>query len=184
MNPRAEAAALALKRKLDEQPKVFRLYDLTDALIAIDEQLHESGGELLPETEALLEDMQGRFDAKVDAICTLRQNYIRAAEALEAEEDRLRKRRFAAERAGESLREYLHNNLLKLGEDRVKTSRFTVYVQASPDSVVWTKDVAELPEDYARVRIEPDIQKAKAALALGNLPEGFEIQRNTHLRIR
>lgn len=184
MNPKAQAAAIALKQELDSEPRVFRLYDLTDALIAIDEHLHENGGELTPEAEALLEDMQGRFDAKVDAVCTLRQNYLRAAESLEAEEDRLKKRRIAAERAAESLRKYLHNNLVRLGEDRVKTDRWTVYVQANPESVVWTKDVTELPEGFARVRIEPDLQKAKAARALGNLPDGFIVQHSTHLRIR
>jgi hypothetical protein len=185
MNPKAFTAAVALKTELEKPTPVLKLYDIVEQLEEVDRSLHESNGEMTEEIEARLESLAGSLNAKVDAICTLRQNYIRTAEALEAEEDRLKKRRIAAEKAANSLRMFLFGAMQRMGEDKIKTAKFTVYTKASPVAIVWTKKLEELPEGFIRVKIEPDLALVREMHKGGfAIPEGFAVEQRTHLEVR
>jgi hypothetical protein len=153
-------------------------------LNAIDEQLDESGGELTPEIEAELEKLEGAFDHKVDAVCVLRRNALAYADACQVEVERLDARATMFRRKAESLRHFLHNAFIQTGKDKVKTAKFTVYRQSNPASVRWTKPLEDLPLEFRRVKVEPNIKLAGDLVKEGQpVPDGFEVVQGEHLRI-
>lgn len=165
-------------------PPSLRLYEIITALEEIDNDLTENGGELTPEIEERLESLGGSLDGKVDSICRLRQNRLASADACKAERERLQKREDAYRRGAESLRCFLMGAFVRLGKDKIKTPSFTVYLQNNPIAIRWTRDVSDLPEQYKRVTIAPNIEAMKDAYKHGEgLPEGAVVVQGQHLRI-
>ena len=172
-----------LNTALNAQP--LGLYDLAGSLSLIDQYLEEADGVLTPEIEAALESLQGAFTTKVDYVCLLRQNALAEADMCADESKRLKKRADSANRKAESLRQFLHGAFIKAGETKIRTARWTVYIQSSPASIRWTRRVDELPPDYRRIKIEPNIERAHLDMKAGqDLPDGFVIEHSTHLRIK
>lgn len=179
-------AAEQLKESLSgkhDQP-ALRLYDIVNELNEIDALLDESEGDLTEEIQARLDKLTHDFDKKVDSVCRLRTNRIASADACDVEIARLQKRKKAHQRSADSLRLFLLGAMTRLGKEKVKTAAFTVYMQKAT-SIRWTKDVADLPEQYRRVTIEPNKTAAKEVLELtGRLPEGFVQETTTNLTVR
>lgn len=183
MNANALAVSGELKRELERPP--VRLYEIVTALNAIEDLLEQNGGELSPDIEAALDALEGGFEAKVDNICTLRQNLLADAQMVQAEVDRLKARAESSRRKAASLLAYLHTQFTRAGRDKLKTPRFSTWVQANPVTVRWTRELTDLPEGFARITIEPNKEKAREVLRTGGtLPDGFEVVQGTHLRIR
>lgn len=173
-----------INEAIKEAPAKLSLYDLADAQVSIDDLLDESGGELTPEIEERLEAIRGQFNDKVDRICELRQNRIRAAEACEAEAKRLSKRAEAAKRGADSLKTYLMSGLIRAGMAKLKTAKWTVWIQKSPASIRWTKALEELPIGFRRITVAADIEQAQALRKEGKaLPDGFVVEQGEHIRI-
>lgn len=151
----------------------------------VEAALVESGGEVTPEVEALLARWEGEISRKVDAYCgSLRQLDAQAA-ALRDEERRLAEYRRRCERASESLRGRLLAALDEAGRDVIETGRNRVRVADSArPRVSWTLTEADLPFEFLKYEVRPDLAKAQDALARGEpLPPGFAVERGRYLRI-
>lgn len=161
------------------------LYDITDALLAIEDELYENGGELTEELEARMDALEGSLDSKVDRICCMIQNNQRAAEAAKAEVDRMAALAKSRTRIADGLKAYVLAMLTRLERSKVDTDRFKVRVQNnSRPAIQWTRESNDIPEPYRRVVVQLDGDKAYQEYKTSKtLPEGFEVKLGSHLRI-
>lgn len=176
---------MATMRANDREATHLRLFDIVEELEAIADELYESGGVITPEMEARLDALEGALPEKIDRICSVIQNNARAAEAAKAEADRLAALAKSRENTARGLKTYLLNALQKRGTHKVMCDRFTVRIQKNGrPSIQWTKDVAEIPEPFRRVRVELDGDAAYGEWrSTKQLPEGFAVELGSHLRI-
>lgn len=170
------------------------LYQLAEMRDVLDSWLYEEHGVETPELGALLKDLDGEVDRKIEA-CGL---YIREldseAERIGDEEKRLRDRRKARENAANSLRAYLLRQMERLSKDRVKGTLLTVALQASPPAVtstltddqmhdLWCDDetfIKPIPVSY-RIDRTAVLNAVKAGQ---EIPEGIAVTQSRHVRLR
>jgi hypothetical protein len=162
------------------------LYAITDEYAAVLAAIEEAGGVLSPELEQQLDAIADAWRQKVGRVALYIQNLERAAEAADAEAQRLRELATSRQRVADALRAYLLAQLQRTGEQKVETDLAVVRLQRnSRPAIRWTRPVEELPEAYRRVRIEPDGEAAYRTWKAGEpLPEGFSVEQGWHLRIR
>lgn len=171
----------------------LHLYQITDALHAIEETLLENGGELTPELEEALNAMEGALEAKVDGIAGLVQHLARMSEAAKAEEKRLADLAKSRANAAARLKEYLLRELSDLERDKVETGRFRVSVQKNGGVAPLVIDPGYSPETaqacgyehLVRVTVAWDNEAIRARLNEGRtLPFATLGERGVSLRIR
>jgi len=162
------------------------LYDLTERMLEIDELLSEAEGELTPEVEALLDRTEGAIEDKLENICRYRATLKAEAEGAEPELRRIHDFVGGRKKKVKSLGKYMHDMMERLGKTRVQTQHFTPAIQKnSSSSIRWTGDPEEIPEAFKRVEVTVDGPAAHAYYkAHGKLPDGFVVERGTHLRVR
>lgn len=174
------------------------LYEISAMRDVLDLWLDEADGEMTPELEALLAELDAKADEKIERVALyVREQLSRAAQVKE-EVQRLQTIQKRSERAAESLKAYLHREMERLGKTKVTGLLCTVAIQNNPPSVkgeltqealieihqVSYADprciVRYIPESYALDR--------KAVLDLHKsgtpLPEGLSVEQGTSLRIR
>lgn len=168
-------------------PPTLRLYQFGGEFEALEELLIESFGELTPEIEALMGDLNSDLDRKIDGYCGLIQNFSRTADAAKAEVKRLTELAKAREAAATRLKERLKFGLDALEIAKRETGTFSVRIQANPPSVSVAPDVdlAALPPSFVRTKLELDSAAVKEAAKRGDtLPTGLSITVGSHIRIR
>ena len=171
------------------------LYDAVAALGITEEWLEESGGELTPELETLLDTAQMTFKEKVERVALKVRALESEAEAIGDEVARLKARQMARANAAKSLKTYLQRCLEQADEQKVTGLLCTVSVQLNPPSlqVPETSDLQELyvagapgielvPESY-RVNKAEVLQKVKQ-YGESILPADWSVTRTASLRIR
>lgn len=179
---------------------MLKLYEYVDQYQAILDTIEEraeeiaaAGGVLPPDLEAALDAVDGSITEKIERVALVVQNLAANAKAAEEEAKRLAALAATYTRQADSLKRYLHAQLLRLGETRVETPRVKVAVQKNGRPSIRPANPDAIPEKYQRVRIEFDGQRAYEDLkAAGLLPDepgtveidGLVIERGTHLRIR
>lgn len=159
----------------------MRLYEIADELRRVAEA---EGGELPPDAEQRFDRLNLELADKADSIAALVREREAEARACRVEAERFSDRAASLENDAKRLKLYLQQHLAALGIDRLDTPRFKVYRQQNPLKVEWLGS-GDPPREFARVRIEPDLQLVKQALESGKeLPEGFRVSRGEHLRIK
>jgi hypothetical protein len=164
----------------------MKLYELTAELEAVIDALIENGGELTPELEAELDALEGALAVKVER-CALAIRQLEAqAESARVESRRLAELAGMRARASDRLKAYTQEHMERADVRKVEGALATVWVQKNGrPSIRWTRPEDDLPEAFRRVRIEPDTQAAYDEWRVGaELPEGFEVEHGSHLRIR
>lgn len=141
-----------------------RLHEITADFLALEDLLLESGGEWTPEVEALVAEMEGNLEAKVDGYAALIREWEADAEKWKAEEQRVAAHRKARENAAAALKARLCDAMVTLGREKVETDRFKVAVQRAAPSVVVLVEPEALPEPFRRV-IPATVSADKKALA-------------------
>jgi len=150
-------------------PTTASLYDLTDELKALISHLIENGGEITDE-------MEERFDALLDMEEEKTEGYIQvirdleaSAEAVKAEEDRLKKRRRALQNSADRLKDRLAWAMEQRDQEVRETDLGKVRLQqASRRSLNVQVDAEALPDRFTRVSVKPDKREIRAALEEGN----------------
>jgi hypothetical protein len=162
-----------------------RLWEIGADLGALGEAITDNGGEITPETEAKLDELEATFFEKVTRIALLVRERKLDGEKAKAEEARLAGIRKAHERTAKELLAYLERCMAAAGVDRVDTIRARVrrYLNSSP-SIRWTRSLDDLPASYSRVTIAPDIDAVREDMKAGaGLPDGFVAEHGHHVRI-
>lgn len=185
MNPRAEAAAIALRDELVKKPAPLKLYEIATAFELIEAALVESGGEWTDDIATQLDALEGALEWKVENICRLIQSNTRTSEAYKAERERLQGHEDSHRRIAANLKAYLFTQLERIGKDKVDAGVFKVALQNnSRPSIEWSGDAVAIPEPFRRTVFELDGNRAYDAFRAGGLPEGFVVKLGRHIRVR
>lgn len=145
-------------------------------------------GEIPPEAVSDTWDgLEYDFDAKVDNLACLYKNHEAEAKAIKEEEEKLAARRRTLEGHAKRVKEYLLEQLQRVGKKKVETSRNVVSLRMAPASVVVT-DIQALyasRPDLFRER-EPEADKAgiREELKAGKALPGCELVQGMGVQIR
>lgn len=163
----------------------LKLYELSAAHRNIMHSIVENGGEISDETLEQLEAVEKGIERKTNAICRMRAEHARTADAIDAEIKRLQTLKKSHANAADSLKGYLHRCMDEAGTDRIETDLFKVWIQNSPPSCECTVDPARLPENLQRIDICLDVEAARNLWKAGEpLPEGVRFIQGRHIVIR
>ena len=109
----------------------MKLYELPLEASSLQAELEEAAGELTPDLEQRLDSFLALGADKIDAGACVLRTLEAQAEACAREAQRLKARQGSFQRSADRLRELLGRAVDALG-GKVKTSRFTLWIQASP----------------------------------------------------
>lgn len=154
------------------------------------------GGALPDELQALLDDADGAFDAKVIDVALFVKSLNHNANAATEEANRLTMRAKAFTRSAEWLEDYLHRCLQDAGKSEVKGALASVTIQRSTPSVTSTLTPDDLLKvhrisqpswiRYTAESAELNKTEIKAMAKRGEkIPEGVGlVTDNTHVVLR
>ena len=152
------------------------LYDINSAILAcMTEVVDPETGEISEEVIDLdlLEGLKIQLADKVDNIACWIKNLLADAEAIKQEEAKLAKRRKAAERKAESLKQYL---AYFCAGQRFKGIRSDVQFRVTTSVAV--DDIQQLPEQFLKIKttVDPDKVALKKAIQGGETIPGCHIE--------
>lgn len=161
------------------------LYELSESLARINDELVATGGELTIDLEKLLDECSLAFKEKAESIGKWRLNLNGEIAALDSEIVRLVNRKVARENLNNRLKEYVKVSMEKAGIEKLTFGSFTFRLQANPPSVeVWNEK--EVPAKFITIIPESksiDKKGILAALKKGEeVPGSTLITGKTHLR--
>lgn len=161
------------------------LYQLSDEIIALLAQVNEEG-ELDPEANKLLDQLQGDLTQKADNIVRMIEHLEGLAVSAKAQADRMARLAKSRSNNADRLKEYLKANLERLGIRHLETDSSTLSVVANPKPSVHVASADDLPDDMCRIKTvrEPDKAKILEAVQDGQTLAGVTLIRGTNLRIR
>lgn len=162
------------------------LWTITDTLREILERIEAGGGELTPEDESALDRAESDFAGKVEAVALFIRETAVTAAAIESEAKRLQDRARTLKGTETRLKKYLHQCLILADEKSVTTPKITVRRQKNGrPSIRWTRSVEDLPEDFRRVTVDVNGEKAYEEFRRDpeSLPDGFQVELGEHIRI-
>jgi hypothetical protein len=134
---------------------------------------------------AYLEELAAQESNKIDAIGFAQDKAKSQIELLKDQEEKVRNRRKALEKAQERFRQYLLATMLEHGLQKVKGNSRTIFLSKT-ETVDITCSPHELPEKYRETRIEykPRKNEIKNALKQGESIEGARLNSRNTVRIR
>ncbi|WP_215507664.1 siphovirus Gp157 family protein [Peptoniphilus sp. EMRHCC_23] len=155
----------------------MRLYDITE----IYENLENIDDEVA--VAAAMDGVEAALEEKLESTAKVIRNLEAEAEALEAEEKRLRARKTAVKNRIADIKGYVQQNLEAMGKDKVTSGIFKWSIQANAPSVnILNEDL--IPDAYWKIERKPMKTEIKKAIEAGELTEGVELVRTKSLRLR
>lgn len=127
-----------------------------------------------------LQELQMRFDDKVEGIALWIKNLLSDAAAIKVEKDKLAERQKVCENKAKNLKEYLQ---CVLAGEKFKSARVSISYRKS--EAVEVMDIAKLDDDYLKYT-EPtaDKTKIKQALKAGVELDGVRLVENENIQIK
>lgn len=157
------------------------LYEISQDLLTIYSQLEESGGEITPDIEESLALNDQSFSTKALNYCKFIQSLKATANMFDLEIDRLRAKKERAAKLADTLKNNLAGYMTLSGKDKVDLDLFKLSFRNSKAVSILSEDI---PEEFTRIKIEPDKIKIKEALEAGQFLEFAELQNNKSLQIK
>lgn len=145
-------------------------------------------GEIPPEAVADTWDgLEYDFESKVDNLACVYKNHEAEARAIKEEEEKLAARRKTLETRAKQVKEYLLEQMQRVGKKKVETGRNVVSLRATPGSVAVadTQALYQLRPDLFRVK-EPEADKTRIReeLKAGKELPGCELVQGMGVQIR
>lgn len=131
--------------------------------------------------EAALRSIEDTRDQKALNIAAMIKNFRAEAEALKVEKMRLAKRQQSAERKVEWLTRYLQAFIPE--GTKLKDARSTIGWRRS-ESVSLSISAEALPDDYVRIKREPNLTQIKEDLKAGQSIDGAQLEARQNIQIR
>lgn len=187
--------------EVNEQTQKRTLLNITDDMQALDDLLHEAGGDVTDESvqqyvKQLTKELEDDLHNKVDGYISYIRHLELQAAARQEEAERLKKAADANHNSAKHLKERLKGILEKLGVKKAGNVRQATVAGNGGKQPVWiSDDVKEhpekLPERFQRVKVFPDTDAIREALENGESLEdgdGWTFaqleERGTHLRVK
>ena len=172
----------------------MKLYEITDELALLHDQLEESGGELTESLETRLDALGGELQAKGENIGKFIINVLASAEAFKneiqrfnKEIQRLEQKQKASEALADRLKAYMKKCMEEAGIKKISTPLFDISIQKNGGKpAVTILDEKLVPARFLTVVTETKVNKdgILAAKEGGEDVSAFaKIERGTHLRI-
>lgn len=155
----------------------MKLYDITE----IYENLENIDNEVAVATA--MDAVDAALEEKLESTAKVIRNLEAEADALEAEEKRLKARKMAVKNRIADIKGYVQQNLEAMGKDKVTSGIFKWSIQANAPSVN-ILDESLIPDDYWKIDRKPMKTEIKKAIEAGELTEGVELVRTKSLRLR
>ena len=151
------------------------LYEINDDILSC---VDMETGEVIDEDK--LQQLQMKFDEKVEGIACWIKNLLSDAAAIKAEKDNLAEREKACKNKAESLKRYLQSALC--GE-KFKTAKVSISYRKSES--VEIADGAKIPDEYLKYS-EPEVKKMdlKKAIKSGETFEGVSLVEKQNIQIK
>lgn len=155
----------------------MKLYDIAE----IYENLENIDDEVAVTTA--MDAVDAALEEKLESTAKVIRNLEAEAEALEAEEKRLKARKTAVRNRIADIKGYVQENLEAMGKDKVTSGIFKWSIQANAPSVnILDEDL--IPDSYWKIERKPMKTEIKKAIEAGELTEGVELVRTKSLRLR
>lgn len=163
-----------------------KLYEINEEYAAIIAAVEEAEGELTPELEEALAANGEDFDNKIENYIKAVRNYEADAEAFKAEAASFKAKSDRAAKTAERLKGTIAAAMQLRGIEKERFGNFTASFRKSEKVVVDEDALAELPDDYKRVKttVEADKTALKTALKAGMAIEGVTLVENKSLQIK
>lgn len=163
----------------------MKLYQISNTIRDILDLAAETGGEIGPAQLSALDQLSDSRSVKMDGICGLIREWEAFVSVRKAEIDRLKAGIATHENNIRRLKDYLLQDLQKLGEQRSETALFKVWRQASPPSAVCEAPADLLPDYLRKVTVAPNLSAAiDEWKRTGQAPAGFTVSQAEHVRIK
>lgn len=155
----------------------MKLYDIAE----IYENLENIDDDVA--VSAAMDSVDAALEEKLESTAKVIRNLEAEAEALEAEEKRLKARKMAVRNRIADIKGYVQQNLEAMGKDNVTSGIFKWSIQANAPSVnILDEDL--IPDAYWKIERKPMKTEIKKAIEAGELTEGVELVRTKSLRLR
>jgi len=164
---------LTLARLTDE------FLHVADLLIDVD----PSDVEGLTQVQQRLDRSAAAIEGKAGAIAALIRAFEARANAAQSEADRIAAHARTAKAHAVWLREYLLQNLLALGVERLQTAVAVIAIREGPPATE-VLDENALPDAFKRVVTSVDKARLRTALMDGEVVSGARLTRGRYLSIR
>lgn len=155
----------------------MKLYDIAE----IYENLENIDDEVAVATA--MDAVDAALEEKLESTAKVIRNLEAEAEALEAEEKRLKARKTAVRNRIADIKGYVQENLEAMGKDKVTSGIFKWSIQANAPSVN-ILDESLIPDNFWKIERKPMKTEIKKAIEAGELTEGVELVRTKSLRLR
>lgn len=174
-----------------------QIYKYNQLLSRVDYELENNGGEVTPEVEGMLTEIQSSEVAVADDLYGFTAEKKAFIETCKAEKKRIGEMQKTAENSLESIKGWLLKSMLQNGVEKIEGNLHKVAVAAGRESVEitsesallskWEGKIAELQAQlppYIVLKYEVSKSALAECLKEGELIEGAEIVRNPSLNIR
>jgi hypothetical protein len=166
------------------------LYELSADLLALEDRLADMPADATPETvQALMAeyfDTTEARDEKAGTIARMVKANEAEAGAIDIEIERLVARREARKRRAVWYRAYLFDQMVTMGVTKIATPLFNLRIQDNSQPTVRVTDQNAIPRRFQIVMpptIKIDTAAIREAAAGGEVIDGVEVVRGSHLRI-
>lgn len=159
----------------------MNLYEIKSEIEALFSKVDENG-ELPDDIAQQLERLAITEHEKIENTGLYIKNLLSDADAIKNEVDRLNERRQAMTHKAERLKNYLSDYLANNGKDKFSTSRIDLRFRKSEQVNIY-QDI-DLPDDFWRVKREPDKATIKKLLKAGESVPGAELVERQNLQIK
>lgn len=164
----------------------MKLYELTANLAAVIEGgmvYDEDTGEIVFDEDSI-EQLECAFNEKLEGCGIFVKNCKAEAEAIKAEEKRLKERREILDKRIDRMEEYMLYSMDRTGTDKLETARVSISTRKS-DAVV-VGDISLVPEKYTKTKVDVTVDKtaAKKAMKAGEQIPGLGMVFRTNLQVK
>lgn len=162
------------------------LYQIANEYQAMVERLMDS--EIDAQTIAdTIEGASGELELKATNVAMFIRNLEASAEQIKLAEKTMAERRKQLETKADSVRQYLFDNMKRVGVTKIESPYFALTIKKNPPSVI-IDDALSIPTEYKIFSPPPpptpDKAAIKAALQAGETIEGAHIEQNERLEIK
>lgn len=157
------------------------LYQLTDELEALEDDLIASGGEITDEMNERYDRLLEMEADKVEGYIAMIRKFEASEEAIKAERKRLQKAERSMRRSADNLKDRLAAAMRRRSEEAHETRLGKVRLQQAPQrSVVVDVPADQLPDGFKRIKTSADRRALADALASDDVDLRAEAEAVAH----